>query len=171
VEPQQIDQLDLYVMLKTWVRPRLSWFPRWSFDDILHEAYLIAIEKMADFDPTKGNAWTYLNPRLFDPVWRKYMHLEGFRIDRKQVGGRWITRKPVRVVTTIGKPPDIEDDQDRTGPSPITRWWTPSPECEDLMALLMRGLSPAQAARSRNVTPSSVSFMIQRIRSRWPQKP
>tara|TARA_Y100001937_G_scaffold60816_1_gene83170 strand:- start:290 stop:577 length:288 start_codon:yes stop_codon:yes gene_type:complete len=82
VEPEQVDHLELYEHLRDWVRPRLSRFPRWTFDDILHEAYIVAVEKLDGFDSSEGSPWSYVSPRLFDPVWTKYIRQDSVRIDR-----------------------------------------------------------------------------------------
>ncbi len=166
MEPQQIDQLDLYVMIKAWVRPRLSWFPRWTFDDIVHEAYLIAIEKLMDFDETKGTLCTFLTPRLFDPVWRKYMHHDGYRIDRSKVAGKWMRRKCVRILISMGHVPEQVNEPQEEPPS--IPMFPMGLAAQNTVPLVMRGLSASQIARSRGVSESAISQVIARLRREWP---
>jgi hypothetical protein len=168
MEPDQIDHLDLYVLIKAWVRPRLSWFPRWTFDDIVHEAYLIAIKKLADFDPTMGTICTFLTPRLFDPVWTKYMHHEGYRIDRNKVAGKWMRRKCVRVVMSVGRVPDQVYEPEVKEPLTIPPFLL-GLAAQDTVPLVMRGLSAAQIARARGVSESAISQVITRLRREWPK--
>jgi len=177
MEPEPIGQLDLYLLLREWVRPRLSWFPRWTFDDILHEAFIVALEKLDGFDPQKGTRWTYLNPRLFDPLWTKYMHLEGYRIDRERTREKWMRRRPVRVVITMGRLPEAQADPEpgshpgsHSGSHQIPARWS-SPAAQDLAGLLMRGLTAAQAARARGVSQSAASQMIRKMRRDCLERP
>tara|TARA_Y100001973_G_C5131824_1_gene298188 strand:- start:5 stop:535 length:531 start_codon:yes stop_codon:yes gene_type:complete len=172
MEPRPLSKLDLYVMLKAWVRPRLSWFPRWTFDDIVHEAYLVAIEKMVDFDPAKGTVCTYLTPRLFDPIWTKYMHHEGYRIERTREDGKWMRRRTIKILFSVGRVPDTlaetSEPWPQDGPFP-PMYLYPAPR--EVADLIMRGLSPAQVARSRGVSISAIVQILARMRRNWPTSP
>jgi len=165
MEPEQVDHLELYELLRDWVRPRLSWFPRWTFDDILHEAFIVALDKLDGFDSSRGSRWSYLSPRLFDPIWRKYMSHEGYRIDRHRVAGRWMRRKAVKVVTLMDKVPEPLETQTQNTSMTSTNWT--NQERTDTAHLLMRGLRPIHIAASRGVTQAAVSSIVSRMRQEW----
>lgn len=165
MEPEPLNQTELYESLRDWVAPRLSWFPRWTFEDILHEAFIVALEKLDGFDPQKGSRWSYLNPRLFEPLWRKYMHLEGYRIDRQRVAGKWMRRKAVKVVTLLPRLPDPVQPPNEPQDIRIPDW--SNPERDDTASLVMRGLRPMHVAAARGVTQAAVSSIFARMRREW----
>jgi hypothetical protein len=164
MEPDEIDHIDLYAYARKWARARRSWFPRWAFNDTVHEAFLVSCKKLQDYDCTKGNRWTFLEPRLFEPVWRKYCAMTGKRIDRTKVNGRWMRRKIVPIEVQVHPLPEVPVRDKVYEGLQIPHLDGPA---GDLADLLMRGLSLKYASRVRGTSQSASSCLLRRMRKEW----
>ncbi len=167
MESNQIDPLDLYAYVRKWARTRRTWFPLWDFDDTVHEAYLVSCVKLRDYDSAKGNRWTFLEPRLFEPVWRKYCAMTGKRIDRTRVNGKWMRRTIVPIEVQYHELPEIPIEDKRHEGVDIPYLDGPA---GDLADLLMRGLSLKYASRVRGTSQSASSGLLRRMRRELSEK-
>ena len=82
MEPEQVDLLAWYAACNRWASTRGPSFVRWEFDELVHEAFLIAMEQRRTYDCTKGSLDTFLRARLFEPVRRQYAQHHNERIER-----------------------------------------------------------------------------------------
>tara|TARA_R100001443_G_scaffold98750_1_gene105818 strand:- start:716 stop:1267 length:552 start_codon:yes stop_codon:yes gene_type:complete len=164
---KEVSQDDLLAFLRWWVRPRLLSFPRWEFDEIINEGYEVCMSLLPSWDPDKGSYITYLKPRLYDYLIRKYRKVNGITTTR-YVGGKIKTRaanKREYNFTDLGYIPGKPNNQPPP-PSSIP-WDRLTPKMRDLVLLLSRGYTQRQASRIMNVHESATTKRIKRIREHW----
>ena len=158
---------DIIEILRWWIRPRLRSFPRWDFDEILSEAYLAAASLLPKWDPDKGNLKTYLKPRLYDYVRRRYLKANGY------IEGRWAdgvqgtrnVRKlemvfsDLKDVVDVPAPEDIEDDG--------LDWSQVSDKVAEVLILMSKGYTMQQINDMHGHGQSTINNRLKRFRSTY----
>tara|TARA_R110002096_G_scaffold232108_1_gene421960 strand:- start:64 stop:591 length:528 start_codon:yes stop_codon:yes gene_type:complete len=91
--------LNLYDEVKLWCIVRRKSFIFWSYDDFVHESYVIALEKlMPKYDYTRGPISSFLRSSLWSYVHPKYCADNNVMVNRnwskekKSYGKRTFTR-------------------------------------------------------------------------------
>lgn len=161
MEPEQVELLAWYEACHRWASTRGVSFVRWQFDELVHEAFLIAIEQRTAYDRTKGSIDTFLRSRLFEPVRRAYAKQHNQRIERKRINGVYGTRTFVRWCHNCEPFPDVIEQQ----PSEPIELEAPCGALFNVFQLLARGLTQAQAARALGVSDAAVHQVVQRLRA------
>ncbi len=160
MEPEQVDLLAWYAACHRWASTRGPSFVRWDFDELVHEAFLVAVKQRNAYDAAKGSIDTFLRARLFEPVRRAYAQQHNERIQRERVGGVYTTRKFIRWCHNVETFPEVVEQQ----PSEPIELQAPSGALFNVFQLLARGLTQAQAARALGVSDAAVHQVVQRLR-------
>jgi DNA-binding CsgD family transcriptional regulator len=168
MEPTAVDISDLYAYVRGWSRTRLQRFPRWTFDDIAHEALLVAREQIKRHDPARSAWWNYLEQRLWEPMHRAYAKQHGMRITREFIryddGSRkYQPRQTVQIErqhTPMPEQPYHHSPKVQVNLGALTRRQT------EVALLLSRGYSRADIAKLFDVSVSAVCLLARQIRHR-----
>lgn len=163
MEPSKVDIELLYQHCADWAAWKRQWFPRWDFDDITHEALMVAYKLLPQYDSDRGDWKAYLTTRLWEPLDRKYAMIHGVRIDRKRQEGKWSRRRYVQVEAQLVPFPHPEYVQ--AEPVEIGRLVVTDIQREQCM-LLGRGYSQKQVATILGVSQSAVCASLRNIRSK-----
>ena len=150
-----------YLVLWTKRAVEQSWFPHWSFDETLSEAFMRADHLLSEkYDSERGNVTTFLSACLRTDLSYRYQRSQGKSIhwEKKECGtGRrrvWTQRVPsVEHIESLAPAFEIQDDLDLEAADL-------SPREAYIVKLLIQGKTRVEIAQDLGVSPSRVSQLI-----------
>jgi len=162
MEPGQVDLDEVLRVCHEWTRCLITRFPRWEFDDVVHEAFLNAVRMTTRFDPAKGTLKWYLWTRLYDPVFRRYCRLHGIKVTRPKKGKQLGKRSYRQLEQNVIRMPDVVWEPPRTD-LVVTIPNVTSSE-RTVISLLSKGHSQLQISQWVGVSQSRISQLVKSIR-------
>lgn len=162
--------LNLYDETKIWCATRRKFFFLWSFDDLVHESYLISLEKlMPKYDYNRGPVAALLRTSLWSFVHRKYckdtdvLVVRGYDNKTKKYGRRTYSRE-------VFQWPDWDFDppaEDPVDPPDLTGYNELSLDDQEVIRMRAGGMTMKQIGTYLGYSESNACQRFKTCKRRW----